>query len=312
VGGVFVERQVSAVAAHLERQPTVLPVRTNGWGAVRDARRAVRAAIDRLRPAVIHIFYGLTGITVPQTHGIPIVLTLCGSDILWGPTDGDWQGWVEYAVSAWTAWRAAAVTVQSQPLRDALPRQSLRDRTTIMPPGIDLELFRPADRARCRAELGWQVDEPVVLFPANPDKWLKRYELARAAVEGLVTASGRSVRLEVLAGVDPGRVPVYLNAADLLLVTSSWEGGPLVLGEALACGTPVVSVPVGYARDQAWQCDQLRVVAADVPQLRAATQEILDHPPAHERPRGVTLPDTATFGGKLAEVYARVAAGASA
>ncbi|HTR22285.1 MAG TPA: glycosyltransferase [Gemmatimonadales bacterium] len=309
VGGVFVERQVTAVAAHLDSQPVVLPVRTNGLRAVREARRAVRAAIDRIGPAVIHVFYGLTGITVPRTGGIPLVLTLCGSDILWGPTDGDWQGWMEYGVSVLTAWRAAAVAVQSQPLRDALPRGSLRDRTMIIPPGIDLELFRPMDRARCRSELGWRVDEPVVLFPANPDKWLKRYELARAVVEGLVTGAGRSVRLEVLAGVDPRRVPLHLNAADAVLITSSWEGGPLVLSEALACGTPVVSVPVGYARDPAWQCDHLRVVPAEVPRLRAATQAVLDHPPLHERPLGLTLPDSTTFGGRLAEVYARVVAG---
>jgi glycosyltransferase involved in cell wall biosynthesis len=39
-----------------------------------------------------------------------------------------------------------------------------------------------------------------------------------------------------------------MNAADVLLVTSSHEGGPLVVREALACNLPIVSVDVGDVR----------------------------------------------------------------
>ncbi len=42
-------------------------------------------------------------------------------------------------------------------------------------------------------------------------------------------------------------MPAVLNALDVLVVASATETGPLVLLEALACGTPVVSTPVGRA-----------------------------------------------------------------
>ena len=42
-------------------------------------------------------------------------------------------------------------------------------------------------------------------------------------------------------------LPDVLNALDLLVITSERETGPLVLLEALACGIPVLSTPVGRA-----------------------------------------------------------------
>ena len=46
------------------------------------------------------------------------------------------------------------------------------------------------------------------------------------------------------------KIPTYLNAGDLLLLTSSHEGSPVILKEALACNLPVVSVDVGDAREK--------------------------------------------------------------
>ena len=42
-------------------------------------------------------------------------------------------------------------------------------------------------------------------------------------------------------------MPAVLNALDVLVVASRTETAPMVLLEALACGVPVVSTPVGRA-----------------------------------------------------------------
>jgi glycosyltransferase involved in cell wall biosynthesis len=47
--------------------------------------------------------------------------------------------------------------------------------------------------------------------------------------------------------VDPERVPLYINAASAVVVTSEREGFGLAALEALACNVPVLSTDVGIA-----------------------------------------------------------------
>ncbi len=49
----------------------------------------------------------------------------------------------------------------------------------------------------------------------------------------------------MLAGVEPARVPLYVNAANAVLVPSEREGFGLAVLEALACDVPVLATPVG-------------------------------------------------------------------
>jgi len=43
-------------------------------------------------------------------------------------------------------------------------------------------------------------------------------------------------------------VPIILNASDLLLLTSFYEGSPNIIKEAMACCLPIVSTTVGDVR----------------------------------------------------------------
>jgi glycosyltransferase involved in cell wall biosynthesis len=45
-------------------------------------------------------------------------------------------------------------------------------------------------------------------------------------------------------------VPIWLNASDVILLTSLHEGSPNIIKEALACNLPVVSLDVGDVRER--------------------------------------------------------------
>jgi glycosyltransferase involved in cell wall biosynthesis len=68
--------------------------------------------------------------------------------------------------------------------------------------------------------------------------------LAEAAIERAHMDLDR-IRLEVAYGVSPDRMPLLMNAADCLLLTSSIEGSPNVVKEALMCNLPVVATAAG-------------------------------------------------------------------
>jgi glycosyltransferase involved in cell wall biosynthesis len=113
--------------------------------------------------------------------------------------------------------------------------------------GVDLELFRPLDRSACRAELGWDESARHVLFPASPRRPEKGFSLASRAV-ALVQSQGTRVELHALEGVPHEAIPTWLNAADVVVLTSAHEGSPNAVKEALACNVPVVAVDVGDVR----------------------------------------------------------------
>ena len=94
-------------------------------------------------------------------------------------------------------------------------------------------------RAEARRRLGLDPDGRYLLFPADPERPVKRGDRA-AEVAGLA-------RAELLTGgeIDPERMPDYVNAVSAVLVTSENEGFGLAALEALACQVPVLSTPVG-------------------------------------------------------------------
>ena len=124
-----------------------------------------------------------------------------------------------------------------------LPRR-IRARNTVLPNGVDTDLFRPIDRSVARRDVGWDVEARVVLFAGDPNLARKRYFLAEAAVER-ARAQLPNLQLHVAHRLTPDRIPLLMNAADCLLLTSSVEGSPNVVKEALMCNLPVVATPSG-------------------------------------------------------------------
>jgi teichuronic acid biosynthesis glycosyltransferase TuaC len=127
----------------------------------------------------------------------------------------------------------------SVPLAHELPGRAARRRAQVLPCGVDLHRFSRLPRVQARAQLGLDPGRPYLLFPADPSRPEKRHDRALA----LARATG--VELLALGGVDPATVPLWVNAANAVLVPSEREGFGLAVLEALACDVPVLATPVG-------------------------------------------------------------------
>ena len=125
----------------------------------------------------------------------------------------------------------------SEPLANEIPRWAVQGRRAVLPAGVDVGRFRPIPRAEARVGLGLDPEQPCILFPADPRRPEKRYDRARALAN--------NVPLLTLGQVDPAQVPLYVNAANAVLVPSEREGFGLAVLEALACDVPVLATPVG-------------------------------------------------------------------
>jgi glycosyltransferase involved in cell wall biosynthesis len=181
---------------------------------------------------IVHAHYGsYCGMVACLQRRTPIVITFRGDDVL------DQR---ERSMSQRVARLASAVIVMTDQLKETLGR----DDAHIIPYGIDLEVFRPCPQAEARRMLGLPSDLPLVLFPYNPERTPKRFDLILQAVDLL---KGEFPDLRVVAVHDKphATVATYMNACDVLALASESEGAPVAVREAMACNLPVVSVDVG-------------------------------------------------------------------
>jgi glycosyltransferase involved in cell wall biosynthesis len=158
-----------------------------------------------------------------------------------------------------------------------------------IPNGIDLDVFRPRDRAAARAALGLDPSRPLVLFAAlyEGDRRKGGRELAAALrrLEGVdfdlavagpdVVDFPRPVRaLGTIA--DEERLALAYAAADVFVAPSLAENLPNSVLESLASGTPCVAFDVGGIPDAVRDGETGRLVRlGDLDGLAEAIRAVL-------------------------------------
>ena len=302
--GIIVER----LAAALQKSGVdVVWIRLGSGGAgVRylGAFGVTRQAIRSVRPDLIHVHFGYSGIGLPLTR-IPVVTSFYGDDLngTWRPAGGlTLKSRLGILVSQYVAWRSSCCVVVSEGMVDRLWGRSTRARVAVIRDAVDASVFHPQPRHEARAQLGLQDGRVLVMFPHDQRNPNKRIELARAGVEKL-KARIPNAELWTVNGVPPAEMPLYYAAADVMVVTSAIEGGPSSAKEALACGIPVVSVPVGdrqLAMDAPNAVTLVDATPAAIADGLAKALSLSTSRNASLLPHGLTLEATA---GRLAAVY---------
>jgi len=280
--GTFVEQQVSSLRARGISIEVLLADRS-----VRGPRAYLTLAAEigqRLGKGVdlVHVMYGgvMAAVVSRRAGKIPLLVSFCGSDLLGQKYSGLRRrvaARVGVVASHFAARRASAIVVKSRNLYEALPKSVRGDRRVeIIPNGVDLDRFFPGDPVESRARLGWSERDLHVLFPANNGDATKRPWLARKAVEQ-ARRLGVPATLHELTGVPHASVRDWLNASDVVIVTSDHEGSPNVVKEALACNTAVVSVDVGDIATRVAGIAGCHIVSAEPSALAHALAQVQQH-----------------------------------
>jgi glycosyltransferase involved in cell wall biosynthesis len=223
-------------------------------GAVDVVRKTRQTAYD-----IVHAHYGLAAFPAWFRLRSPLIITLHGSDVLGTKP----QMYLSRLICRF----ADSVIVVSEEIQKRIPG-------VVIPCGVDLQIFRPLDRQSARARLGLPQHKCLILFPFDPARRVKRYDLARAAVEQL-KAEGLNAELMTVSMARNTEMPWYYSAADAMLLCSDREGSPTSVKEALACNLPVVATDVGDLRDVMRDVVGSRICTANVADIARGLRDTI-------------------------------------
>ena len=200
------------------------------------ATRRLRRRLARESYDLVHAHYGLAGVCARVAGARPLLVTFHGTDVR-HPVVGAMSRRLARGADLCAA--VSRALFEDEGGRPGLPTPP--GRSAVLPCGPDLRRFRPLPRREARERLGLDPERPFLLFPANPIRAEKRHDRAVA----LAAACGAA--LETGGHVAPDEMPLWLNAASAVLITSVNEGFGMTCLEALSCGVPVLSTPEGIA-----------------------------------------------------------------
>ena len=186
--------------------------------------------VKSFNPNVIHAHFGLSGFFANLQRSIPVITSFHGSDIYLKKNRNISK--VAYLLSK-----------ESIFVSNKLKTQLGVRKGKIITCGVDIELFKPASKHLQKGNF--------ILFSGAFNNKVKNYPLAKNALEiyNRKYSDNNTIELFELINKTREEVVELMNQAQLLLITSTFEGSSQVLKEAMACNCPVVATNVGSVQE---------------------------------------------------------------
>jgi len=145
---------------------------------------------------------------------------------------------------------------------------SLKNKITCIRDGVDTQKFKPMNKKKTRERHGLNPNSEIILYAGRLEKEkglglllkaFKKIEETRKNTTLIFVGSGKEEetlkhmtkqlnikRVHFIGYLHHNSMPGIINCADVLVLTSHFEGGPSIILESLACGVPVVATDVGH------------------------------------------------------------------
>jgi glycosyltransferase involved in cell wall biosynthesis len=208
---------------------------TGFMGYLKNVKR-IKRQMQLKKYDIIHAHYSLSAIASILAGAKPLVVSLMGSDV---QSNFAWRLIIKF----FCYFFGDASIVKSKRLADILKLKNYH----VIPNGVNFKRFNHIPKETAKTKVGFKKEKKYILFVGNQERKEKNIKLAQKAFNLLNNKA--DIELIVIQDIDFQLMPNYMYAADVLLLTSLWEGSPNVVKEAMAANLPIVATDVGDVRE---------------------------------------------------------------
>ena len=197
---------------------------------------------------VIHSHYSFSAwISVLTLTRTPKIVSFMGSDIYGNINERGnphLKGKFNYIISKLVQPFVNQIIVKSNRLGDYV---FLKNKMHVVPNGVDFKKFTPIDKNYARKKIRLNSRKKQILFLGDKNNTNKNFALLDQAIRYLDLSIYQLLPFNY--PIKKELIPLYINAADVVIMSSFSEGSPNVVKETMACNIPVVSVDVGDVKE---------------------------------------------------------------